>query len=152
MAIYELDPLDKKIINSLLKDSRVAFSDLAKKFKVAPATIHLRVGKLREAGILLGSHAQIDYEKLGIDVFSLIGISLRHAGRVEKALEELLKIPEVFEAHYTTGTYSLLIKVAVSNMRSLHLLLTEKIQLIEEIQATETFVILKSPILRQVPV
>lgn len=147
--LEELDPLDKKILNALLEDSRVAFTELAKKFRIAPATVHLRVGKLKDAGVLEGSHARVNYNKIGIDVFSFVGVSLKQARHVDTVVQKLEEIPEVFEANYTTGTYSLLIKVAVRNMRALHLLLSEKIQAIEEIQSTETFIILNSPIDRK---
>ena len=142
------DPLDKKILNSLLDDSRVAFSELGRKFRVAAGTIHLRVNKMREAGVLKGSKARVDYPKLGIDVFAYVGVSLTGASQLNLVLDKLNSIPEIVEAHYTTGSYSLLIKVAVPSMRDLHVLLMEQVQAIESIRSTETFIILNSPIER----
>ncbi len=147
-----IDNLDKAIMRTLQRDARVSYADIAKQNHVSPATIHVRVEKLRKAGYIDGTHVHLNAQKLGYDVCCFIGINLARAGDYPSTLQKLEALPEVVEAHYTTGQYSIFIKVMVRSITDLQQLLIEKIQPIDEIQATETLISLQQPILRQVAV
>ena len=110
--------------------------------------IHARVNKMRDAGIIRGSKVVIDYGALGYKAMAFVGIRLAKAGACPKVQEQLMAIPEVIEMHYTTGTYSLMIKIIVPGMNDLYQLLIERLQGIEEVQSTETFVVLNTPLVR----
>jgi len=147
-----IDNLDKAIISTLQDNARISYAEIAKQHSVSPATIHVRVEKLRQAGIITGTHVHVDARKLGYDVCCFIGINLARAGDYPSALAQLDALPEVVEAHYTTGQYSIFIKVMVRSIDDLQNLLINKIQPIEEIQATETLISLQQPIMRQIQV
>lgn len=147
-----IDNLDKAIISTLQDNARISYAEIAKQHNVSPATIHVRVEKLRQAGIITGTHVHVDPRKLGYDVCCFIGINLARAGDYPSALAQLNALPEVVEAHYTTGQYSIFIKVMVRSIDDLQNLLINKIQPIEEIQATETLISLQQPIMRQIQV
>jgi transcriptional regulator, AsnC family len=147
-----IDNLDKAIISTLQDNARISYAEIAKQHNVSPATIHVRVEKLRQAGIITGTHVHVDARKLGYDVCCFIGINLARAGDYPSALAQLNALPEVVEAHYTTGQYSIFIKVMVRSIDDLQNLLINKIQPIEEIQATETLISLQQPIMRQIQV
>ncbi|RZQ55371.1 transcriptional regulator AsnC [Pseudidiomarina tainanensis] len=147
-----IDNLDKAIISTLQDNARISYAEIAKQHSVSPATIHVRVEKLRQAGIITGTHVHVDARKLGYDVCCFIGINLARAGDYPSALAQLNALPEVVEAHYTTGQYSIFIKVMVRSIDDLQNLLINKIQPIEEIQATETLISLQQPIMRQIQV
>ncbi|SFR58137.1 transcriptional regulator, AsnC family [Pseudidiomarina maritima] len=147
-----IDNLDKAIISTLQDNARISYAEIAKQHSVSPATIHVRVEKLRQAGIITGTHVHVDARKLGYDVCCFIGINLARAGDYPSALAQLNAFPEVVEAHYTTGQYSIFIKVMVRSIDDLQNLLINKIQPIEEIQATETLISLQQPIMRQIQV
>ncbi|SDB37321.1 Lrp/AsnC family transcriptional regulator, regulator for asnA, asnC and gidA [Pseudidiomarina indica] len=147
-----IDNLDKLIISTLQDNARVSYAEMAKSFGVSPATIHVRVEKLRQAGIITGTHIRVDARKLGYDVCCFIGINLARAGDYPNALAKLQALPEVIEAHYTTGKYSIFVKVMVPSIDDLQQLLIHKIQSIAEVQATETLISLQQPIQRPVPV
>lgn len=147
-----IDNLDKLIISTLQDNARVSYAEMAKSFGVSPATIHVRVEKLRQAGIITGTHIRVDARKLGYDVCCFIGINLARAGDYPNALAKLQALPEVIEAHYTTGKYSIFAKVMVPSIDDLQQLLIHKIQSIAEVQATETLISLQQPIQRPVPV
>ncbi|CUA87770.1 transcriptional regulator AsnC [Pseudidiomarina woesei] len=147
-----IDNLDKAIISTLQDNARVSYAEIAKQHSVSPATIHVRVEKLRQAGIITGTHVHVDPRELGYDVCCFIGINLARAGDYPSALAQLNALPEVVEAHYTTGQYSIFIKVMVRSIDDLQNLLINKIQPIEEIQATETLISLQQPIMRQIQV
>ncbi len=145
-----IDNLDRNILQHLQQNARLSYAEIAKQHQVSPATIHVRVEKMRQAGIITGAKLTVDPRKLGYDVCCFIGITLARAGDYPRALAQLKALPEVLEAHYTTGQYSIFIKVMVRSIDDLQQLLIERIQPIDEIQATETLISLQQPILRDV--
>ncbi len=145
---YEIDNLDVAILHALQKNGRIPFQDIARKQIVSGGTIHVRVQKMTEEGLLKGYTAEVDYEKLGYQLTAFIGINLSHAHGHNDVIEALTKIPEVLEAHYTTGAYSLLIKILAKNPRDLHHFLVDKIQIIPAVQSTETLISLDTSISR----
>ena len=145
-----IDNLDRNILQHLQQNARLSYAEIAKQHQVSPATIHVRVEKMRQAGIITGAKLTVDPRKLGYDVCCFIGITLARAGDYPRALAQLKALPEVLEAHYTTGQYSIFIKVMVRSIDDLQRLLIERIQPIDEIQATETLISLQQPILRDV--
>jgi Lrp/AsnC family transcriptional regulator for asnA, asnC and gidA len=152
MTEYQIDDLDRQILRELVKDARVAFIEIANKLKVSGGTIHQRVNKMKLAGVLTGFQPVIDISRLGISVAAMIGIHLKNAKDCNKVLNHLKQIPEVIEAHYTTGSYALIIKVATTDIQSFHSFLMEELQAITEIQSTESFISLATPIDRQVKI
>ncbi|MGM0525523.1 MAG: transcriptional regulator AsnC [Pseudomonadota bacterium] len=147
---YQIDNLDRAILTALINDARIPYSEIAKRNRVSPATIHVRVEKMRSAGIIVGTHLQINAKQLGYDVCCFIGITLRHAGDYPKAIEKLEKLEEVIEAYYTTGQYNVFIKIMTPSINDLQHVLINRIQSIEEIQSTETLISLQQPINRDI--
>ncbi len=145
-----IDNLDRNIIAALQLDARTPYAELGKRFSVSPATIHVRVEKLRQSGIISGTQAMVSAKQLGFDVCCFIGINLKSARDYGAALRRLEQLPEVVEAYYTTGHYNIFIKVMTRSIDELHSLLTTRIQAIDEIQSTETLLSLHNPISRQV--
>ncbi len=145
-----LDDLDKNIINALIVDARTSYAELGKRFSVSPATVHVRVEKMKSAGIIAGTKLAIEPKKLGFSVCCFIGITLKSAGDYPEVLSRLNQIEEVVEAYYTTGAYSIFIKIFCQSIDDLHWLLVEKIQSIEKIRATDTLISLQNPIHRNI--
>lgn len=148
--MLQLDQLDRDILNVLLNNARTAYAELAKQFNVSAGTIHVRVEKMRQAGIILGTRIDVDAKKLGFDVCCFIGIILKSARDYPAALSKLEALDEVVEAWYTTGHYSVFIKVMCRSIDALQQVLINKIQTIDEIQSTETLISLQNPIMRTV--
>lgn len=147
---YEIDSLDKKILFALTKDARASFLELARKLKVSGGTIHQRVDKMQAAGVLRGFQAVIDPEAIGLTVSAMVGVHLKNARDCKHVLAKLEEFSEVLEAHYTTGSYALILKVAAPSVPELHSFLMNRLQCILEIQSTETFLCLSTPIDRGV--
>ena len=141
---YEIDNLDRKIIGLLMKDARMSFLEIARELKVSGGTVHGRYSKLRSAGIIKGTHIDVDFEKTGLGISCFVGLTLTSARKLREVIALLEKINEITEVHYTTGEYGLLIKVILPKIEDLYIFLAEKLQAIEFIQSTETFVILNS--------
>lgn len=147
---YKIDQIDRGILKFLQKDARMAYTEIAKKLGVSSGTIHLRVQRMEDEGILLGTTVRVDCRVLGLTVTTLIGLHLRSAQDNSKVIEQLKAWHEVVEVNYTTGTYALIIKVVNEDIDAFHKFLVKKLQTIKEIQATESFVCLDQPILRGV--
>ncbi|GEB72984.1 Regulatory protein AsnC [Pseudoalteromonas carrageenovora] len=150
MNNYLIDNLDKHILHALMANARTAYAELAKKFNVSAGTIHVRIEKMKQAGIITGTQLMIDTKQLGYDVCCFIGINLSNARDYPQTLIKLEALEEVVEAYYTTGNYSIFIKVMTKSIDHLQDVLINKIQAIEAIQSTETLISLQNPISRTV--
>ncbi|MCB0545036.1 MAG: Lrp/AsnC ligand binding domain-containing protein [Saprospiraceae bacterium] len=146
----EIDQLDKQILAKLIEDGKVPYTDIAKQLFVSSGTIHVRMKKMEQMGIVLGSSLTVDYHKLGYDVTAFLGIYLDKSSLYDEVAEHLKKIPEVVEANYTTGLYSIFARIVCKDTNHLRLVLHDKIQKIPGIQRTETFISLEQSISRPV--
>ena len=147
---FELDDLDRKILLELQKDFRKPFQEIARDLGVSGGTVHVRYSKMKEEGYIMGGHLALDPEKLGYTVCAFVGINLHNAKDVNVILEKIKEMPRIVEAHYTTGGYSLFLKVVARNLPGLHKFLAEKLQALPEIQSTETLISLDVVIDRDV--
>jgi Lrp/AsnC family transcriptional regulator, regulator for asnA, asnC and gidA len=150
MPNQQIDNLDKNILNALIEDARTPYAELGKRFNVSPATIHVRIEKMKTAGIVSGTKLTVEPKRLGYDVCCFIGITLSSAGDYPSVIKQLEKIEEVVEAYYTTGQYSIFIKILCRSIDDLQWVLIDKIQSIEKVRATETLISLQNPIHRTI--
>lgn len=145
----EIDEIDRHILIALLKDARRPYQEIAGEIHVSTATVHGRLQRLKEMGIVSGSRLNVNFEKLGLEVTAFIGVNLASAKDFSNVLENLKMFPEVVDVHYTTGGYSMFIKVVVKTIKELHLFIATKLQGISQIQSTETLISLDNPIRRE---
>ena len=139
MGQNRIDRLDKKILQLISQDARIPFLEVARECNVSGAAIHQRIQKLRNIGVIKGSEFVVDTYKIGYQTCAYIGITLNNVKVFASVVEELKKIPEVVECHYTTGKYAMFIKIyAKDNKHLLHIIL-EKISAIQGAVHTETF-------------
>lgn len=146
LKINGLDDLDLQILDILLKDSRTPFLEIARKCHVSGGTIHVRMKKMQDMHIIKGTKLIIDNSKIGYDVCGFIGIYLDKAKSFKETLEQLENIKEIVEIHYTTGEYSIFIKVICKNITDLQNLLMNKIQSVDGVQRTDTIISLFQPV------
>lgn len=147
---YEIDKVDRDILMELMQDAKTPYTEIAKKLLISAGTVHVRMRKLEERGIVLGSVLQVNPENLGFDLSAFLGIHLEKGSQYEVVLEALRKIPEVTKAYYTTGAYSIFAKIYCRNTKHLYDLLRHHIQLIDGVQSTETLICLQEGINRQI--
>ncbi|NNK31152.1 MAG: winged helix-turn-helix transcriptional regulator [Flavobacteriaceae bacterium] len=148
----KLDGIDKRILRHLMEDARTPILEIARDIGISGAAIHQRLRKLEKSGLISGSKFVINPRVLGYRTMAYIGIYLDKAMSNPKAVKELEKIPEVLECHYTTGDWSILIKVLCKDNEHLMQLLNKKIQQIEGVSRTETFISLAQQIDRQISI
>lgn len=125
---HKLDALDRKILELVIADARVPFLEVARACNVSGAAIHQRIQKLTNLGILKGSQFNIDPEKIGYETCAYIGLYLKDPERFDEVVEELRKIPEVVECHYTTGAFDMFIKIYAYNNHHLLNVIHDKLQ------------------------
>ena len=147
-----IDNIDKKILSYLMNDARISFLSIAKKCKISSAAIHQRVKKMTDAGIIKGSKFTINPKVLGYDICAFIGVYLDQAHVYKSVVNELKKINEIVECHYTTGNYAIFLKLYCKNNEHLMKILIDTIQNIKGVSRTETFISLEQTIERQIEV
>ena len=141
----KIDLLDKKILSILSKNARIAFKDVAAECNVSRAAIHQRVQHLIENGVIMGSGFDVNPKSLGYTTCTYVGITLERGSMYKDVVERLRHIPEVVECHFTTGPYTMMVKLyAKENEQLMHLL--------PGVVATETLISLEQSIKREIPV
>lgn len=145
-----IDNLDKKILNIIMKNARIASKDVAIECGVSRAAIHQRIQRLIEMKVITGSGYNVNPKTLGYNTCTYVGVSLEKGSMYREVVRELEKIPEVVECHFTTGPYSMLIKVYAQDNLHLMELLNDKIQHIPGVTETETLISLEQSMNRQI--
>lgn len=146
----DIDDIDKQILALLMEDAKTPYTDIAKRIHVSGGTVHVRMKKLTDQGIVQGANLIIDHERLGYDICAFLGIYLNKSSLYEEVISGLSEIPEIVSAHYTTGVYSIFAKLICRDTNHLRDVLHDKIQNISGIQRTETFISLQESINRPV--
>ncbi|HOK97872.1 MAG: Lrp/AsnC ligand binding domain-containing protein [Bacteroidales bacterium] len=148
----QIDSLDKKILSIIQGNARIPFLEVARECGVSGAAIHQRVQRLMRLGVITGSEFVVDPKKLGFNTCAYIGIYLEKAGLYKEVVAQLKDIPEIVQCDYTTGNYSIFVKVYTRDNLHLKEILADKIQSIRGIARTETFICLEESFVRQLPV
>jgi len=151
MPQYNLDSLDRKILQMISDDARIPFLEVARACDVSGAAIHQRIQKLTKQGVIKGANYQLDPETLGYETCAYIGLFLKDPSSFDAVVEALQKIPEVVECHYTTGGYDMFIKIYARNNHDLLTIIHDKLQPLG-LSRSETIISFKEAIKRQIPI
>ena len=148
--ILKLDGIDKKILKMLMENSRRPILEIAKNIGISGAAIHQRLRKLESQNLIIGSSIIVNTKVLGFTTMAFIGIFLDKATNNKTVVNHLKEIPEILECHYTTGDWSVLAKLICKDNEDLMEILTKKIQTIQGVSRTETYISLEQQINRQI--
>lgn len=146
----KVDNLDRRILNIVMRNARIPSKDIAEKCGVSRAAIHQRIGRLFDMGVITGSGYTVNPRKLDFNTCTYVGVKLERGSMYRDVVKELENIPEVVECHFTTGPYSMLIKVYATDTSHLMQLLNDKIQHIKGVTETETLISLEQSLNRQI--
>jgi Lrp/AsnC family transcriptional regulator for asnA, asnC and gidA len=149
---FNLDKLDFQIIHEMMENAEISYAELGKKLFVSGGTIHVRIKKLQEYGIVQGTRLAVDLKLLGYDVIAFIGIYLEKSSLYDAVAKELRKIPEIVRLNYTTGNYSMFAEIVCKDINKLRFVLHDELQKIRGIERTETFISLEESFARNVQV
>lgn len=148
----KIDNLDKRILGILSHNARIPFKDVAAECGVSRAAIHQRVQHLIEDGVITGSGFDVNPKSLGYSTCTYVGITLERGSMYKDVVARVVNIPEIVECHFTTGPYTMLVKLYARDNEQLMDLLNNQIQSIPGVVATETLISLEQSIKREVPV
>ncbi|WP_025740217.1 Lrp/AsnC family transcriptional regulator [Aquimarina pacifica] len=145
MAKFKLDEVDHQILDMLIENTRTPFTDIAKKLLISAGTVHVRVKKMEEAGIIEGSSLTLDYKKLGYSFIAYVGIYLQNTSQTKFVLERINQIPYVTVAHITTGKFNIFCKVRAKDTNHAKEIIF-KLDDIDGVYRTETMISLEESI------
>ncbi|MGH1388188.1 Lrp/AsnC family transcriptional regulator [Kordia sp.] len=145
MAKFRLDEVDHQILDMLIENTRIPFTDIAKKLLISAGTVHVRVKKLEEAGIIKGSSLTLDYQKLGYSFIAYVGIFLEKTSQTKFVLNRIHEIPYITVAHITTGKFNIFCKVRAKDTKHAKDIIF-MIDDIEGVSRTETMISLEESI------
>ncbi len=148
----KIDNLDKKILSILSKNARIPFKDVAAECNVSRAAIHQRVQRLIENDVITGSGFDVNPKSLGYTTCTYVGITLERGSMYREVVKRLELIPEVVECHFTTGPYTMIVKLYARDNEQLMRLINAHLQEIPGVMATETLISLEQSIKREIPV
>ena len=148
----KIDNLDKKILSILSKNARIPFKDVAAECGVSRAAIHQRVQHLIAGGVITGSGFDVNPKSVGYSTCTYVGMNLERGNMYKDVVEKLQDILEIVECHFTTGPYTMLLKVYARDNEQLMDLLNNKMQMIPGVVSTETLISLDQSIKREIPV
>lgn len=149
--IDRIDNLDRKILSIIMRNARIPSKDVALECGVSRAAIHQRIQRLIELKVITGSGYNVNPKSLGYSTCTYIGVNLERGAMYREVVPELEKIPEIIECHFTTGPYSMLIKLYARDNEHLMELLNDRIQNIPGVVGTETLISLDNSIHRTIP-
>ena len=142
---FKLDEIDYKVLDLLIDNSRIPYTDIAKKLLISAGTVHVRIKKMEDAGIIKGSTLNLDYVKLGYSFIAYVGIFLEKNNMTDRVLQSLKDIPFVTVAHITTGRFNIFCKVRATDTKSAKDIIF-MIDDIEGVSRTETMISLEESI------
>lgn len=147
---YDIDNVDLKILALLTEDAKMPYTEVAKKVFVSGGTVHVRMRKMEEMGIVKGTTLKMDYAKMGYDITAFLGIYLQRSSLYDEVIKKLMLIPEIVKIHYTTGNYNIFVKMHCKDTKHLKDVLHDKIQVVEGIERTETIISLEESLNRHI--
>ena len=142
MARFRLDEVDHQILEMLIENTRIPFTDIAKKLLISAGTVHVRVKKMEDAEIIKGSSLTLDYEKLGYAFIAYVGVFLNKTSQTKFVLERINEIPFVTVAHVTTGKFNIFCKIRARDTQHAKDIIFQ-IDDIEGVYRTETMISLE---------
>ena len=148
----KIDSLDKKILGIVMNNARIPSKDVAAECGVSRAAIHQRLQRMQDLGVITGSSYNVNPKALGYRTCTFIGVNLERGAMYRDVVPELEKIPEIVECHFTTGLYTMLIKLFARDNEHLMDLLNNHIQTIHGVSGTETLISLDHSIHRKIPI
>lgn len=149
---FNIDKLDLSIIQEMLENAETPYAELGKKLFVSGGTIHVRIKKLEELGIVKGKKLKVNLNKLGYDITAFVGIFLEKSSLYDVVAKELERIPEIIRLNYTTGNYSMYLEIVCKDINQLRHVLHDDLQKIKGIERTETLISLAESFNRSVRV
>ncbi len=141
-----MDKIDRQIIGILQTEGRITNSELAKHIGLSAGPCLERVKKLEKNGIIVGYHAHVNPEKIGIGMFSFVEVTLsRHRQDAVASFVDAIKhIPEIINCYHITGRADYLLKIATKDIAAYEQFVIHTLSALPGVQHLETMVVLSA--------
>lgn len=132
---YQLDAIDKRIIQLLQKDGKMKIKEIANLLKMTNTPVFDRIKRLEKEGFIKAYTAIVDNEKLGVQLIAFCSVTLEkhHIEYINQFVEDVKKIPEVVECYHIAGMFDYLLKIYIKDMTDYQLFITQKLSAIANI-------------------
>ncbi len=137
---HKLDEVDFTILSLLAENAQMAYTEVAKRATISRGTVHMRMKKMRDLGIVNGATLDLDYMKIGWEMTIFLGLFLRESSLFKKVIKQLEKVPEVVKIHHTTGKYDVFVKMHAKDSIHYRNVYQEHILTIKGIREVESFI------------
>ena len=141
----KLDEIDHKILEILIENTRTPFTDIAKKLHISAGTVHIRVKKMEQIGLIKGSSLILDYNKLGYTFIAYVGLYVNNSSQIKFIIERIKQIPNVTVAHITTGKFNVFCKIRAKSTTNANYIIF-KLEEIEGVYRSESMISLEESI------
>ena len=138
-----IDDVNLQIIDILSKDSSTPFVEIAKRVGISDATVHLRVRRLIDEGIIRRFTLSLNNDRLGYDHLAFVGINIR-PGFADQITEELSNLEEVLEIHEMHNRFDLFLKIRAKDLNHMRDIMENKIRILPNVLETELMAVLKT--------
>lgn len=148
----KLDELDYAILRMLIQDAKTPYTEVGKVLNVSSGTVHVRMRKMEEAGVVKGSTLAINHEELGFQMGAFLGIDLMRDELLEEVVMQLKEIPQILNAYYTSGPHPILARIVCVDKNDLSEILRTQIYPIAGIRKVEAYITLSEYFNRSVQI
>jgi len=140
-----MDKKDLKLLDILQKQGRISIADLADKMNMSDTPCLRRVKKLEQDKVITSYHAQLDSQKLDLNVSAFIDVRLADCSVIfaDKFEQDMAQLVNVMECAVVTGEYDYLLKVVVRDLLSLERLIKHNISNLDNVSYVSSTVVMK---------
>ncbi|WP_405380097.1 Lrp/AsnC family transcriptional regulator [Maribacter sp. LLG6340-A2] len=146
----KLDQVDFNILNILADNAQTAYTDVAKELTISPGTVHMRMRKMREMGLITGATLTLDYAKMGWKMTIFLGIFLSEISLFKSVMKKLNDIEEVVKIHHVTGKYDIFIKMHARDSNHYKQVYQDEILSVAGIRGIESFISIEEKVERHI--
>ena len=146
----KLDHVDFNILNILAENAQTPYTDVAKKLIISPGTVHMRMRKMKEMGLITGATLSLDYAKMGWKMTIFLGIFLSEINLFKKVMKKLNEFEEVVNIHHVTGKYDIFIKMHARDSFHYKQVYQDEILSIKGIRGIESFISIEENVERHI--
>jgi Lrp/AsnC family transcriptional regulator, leucine-responsive regulatory protein len=138
-----VEELDRKIVELLVADGRMSYTDLGKATGLSTSAVHQRVRRLEQRGVIRGYTALVDPETVGLPLTAFISVAPFDPSAPDDIAERLAEVREIEACHSVAGEENYILKVRVATPGALENLLA-RIRSLAGV-STRTTVVLSTP-------
>ena len=146
----KIDEVDNKILGLLSDNAQMPYTEVAKRLVISPGTVHARINKMKNLGVIKGATLSLDYSKIGWKMTIFLGIYLRETMLYKQVIKQLEEVNEVVKIHHSTGKYDVFVKMHAKDSLHYRQIYQDSILTINGIKGIESFMSIEENMSRHI--